>query len=241
LALTMRAATSGAIPRAGFLAPDQLGLVATLPAEIAERVVSILGPIIVTLGASAGPDAVRVAVTGVLDAYQPQAHGAAAAPSVEPAAGVLTTDASVVVPAGATADVVSRAEAAPGSGSEQDTVKEFIVLCIDKSGSMQTPFECDNDHRTKDRTRLESVKQIFYGFRDQTGTYVDGAQHRLGLLSYDHQVRIFVNPNHLWCRSCHIIQRAHANTRMAPTHPLTHTLCVCGTPGDGAHRAHEQS
>jgi len=40
---------------------------------------------------------------------------------------------------------------------------EVVVVCIDVSGSMETPFECDGDARTVDRTRLEAVKQCFYG------------------------------------------------------------------------------
>jgi hypothetical protein len=41
-------------------------------------------------------------------------------------------------------------------------VTEVCVVCIDVSGSMETPFECDGDARTVDRTRLEAVKQVIH-------------------------------------------------------------------------------
>lgn len=52
--------------------------------------------------------------------------------------------------------------------SPSPSVDECVVICIDVSGSMQSPFEADNDVRTRDRTRLDGVKQMFYGFRDRT-------------------------------------------------------------------------
>jgi ubiquitin-conjugating enzyme E2 D/E len=79
-----------------------------------------------------------------------------------------------------------------------DDVKECVVVCIDVSGSMQTPFEQDTgaefgyDARTVDRTRLEAVKQCFYGFRDQTQAHED--KHLLGLVSFSNDVTIHANP-----------------------------------------------
>lgn len=68
------------------------------------------------------------------------------------------------------------------AASRHALVKELVVLCIDVSASMSTPFDADDDVRTVDRTRLEGVKQMLYGFRDQTSNHDNGAQHRLGLL-----------------------------------------------------------
>ena len=46
-------------------------------------------------------------------------------------------------------------------------MNEVVVVCVDVSGSMRSPFESE-------RTRLEAVKQMFYGFRDQTTSYEHG-------------------------------------------------------------------
>ncbi len=80
---------------------------------------------------------------------------------------------------------------------------------------MQTPFEVDDDVRTKDRTRLEGVKQCFYGFRDQTQRFVElqsqkskklgsvaveqqqqqqQQQHLLGLISFSDDVVVHSLP-----------------------------------------------
>lgn len=120
-------------------------------------------------------------LSSVLDAFTP-----AASP---PEASNIASDA-VTRPVSSDSGPSPTSKAKEGVTESEGTteVKECVVLCVDRSGSMQTPFECDNDPRTKDRTRLESVKQFFYGFRDQTTTYVDGSKHRLGLLSYDNNV-----------------------------------------------------
>eukprot|EP00041_Stephanoeca_diplocostata_P013807 m.244648 g.244648 ORF g.244648 m.244648 type:complete len:608 (+) comp19474_c0_seq4:392-2215(+) len=73
-------------------------------------------------------------------------------------------------------------------------VKEVVVLCIDVSASMSTPFDADDDVRTVDRTRLEGVKQMFYGFRDQTSNHENGSKHLLGLLSYDKKIYVHTEP-----------------------------------------------
>lgn len=66
-------------------------------------------------------------------------------------------------------------------------VIEVTTVCIDVSGSMQTPFE-------NGRTRLEAVKQMFYGFRDQTSAFENGDRHRLGLISYDNRITVHTEP-----------------------------------------------
>ena len=97
---------------------------------------------------------------------QPRAQASAVVPEVEVAQG--------------SAGAVSGAEA-------NDAVAEVIAICIDVSGSMRTPFESD-------RNRLEAVKQMFYGFRDQTSGHVNGGQHRLGLVSYDSRTTVHTKP-----------------------------------------------
>jgi len=76
--------------------------------------------------------------------------------------------------------------------------EEVIVCCIDVSGSMQAPFFCvgDDDPRTKTRTRLEAVKQMFYGFRDQVAR-VDAGTGRfgLGLISFASDVTVHAEPS----------------------------------------------
>eukprot|EP00039_Didymoeca_costata_P018417 m.333348 g.333348 ORF g.333348 m.333348 type:complete len:560 (+) comp17132_c0_seq1:173-1852(+) len=74
---------------------------------------------------------------------------------------------------------------------------ECIMVCVDRSGSMKTPFERDDDVRTVDRTRLDSVKQFFYGFRDRTTTYTDTLEgpHYVGLLSYSGDVKLHALPS----------------------------------------------
>jgi ubiquitin-protein ligase/Mg-chelatase subunit ChlD len=62
-----------------------------------------------------------------------------------------------------------------------ERIDEVCVVCVDVSGSMKAPFESDRD-------RLQAVKQMFYGFRDQISAYENGSAHRLGLISYDNHV-----------------------------------------------------
>mmetsp|Transcript_4259 Transcript_4259/g.6706 ORF Transcript_4259/g.6706 Transcript_4259/m.6706 type:complete len:1197 (-) Transcript_4259:91-3681(-) len=87
---------------------------------------------------------------------------------------------------------VSKPETAdPGVTIEQvldkPDVMEVTIVCVDVSGSMQAPFE-------NGRNRLDAVKQMFYGFRDQTSAYENGSRHRLGLLSYDNNVIVHTEP-----------------------------------------------
>jgi len=87
----------------------------------------------------------------------------------------------------------------PPSTEHPADPEELIMLCIDVSGSMQTPFEVDPDERIKDRTRLDAVKQCFYGFRDQTQRLAQkgggAGQLWLGLLSFDHETTVHMHPS----------------------------------------------
>lgn len=72
------------------------------------------------------------------------------------------------------------------------------MCCVDVSGSMQTPFYCagDDDPRTTTRTRLEAVKQMFYGFRDQVATADSGTgRFKLGLISFASGVTVHSEPS----------------------------------------------
>lgn len=89
----------------------------------------------------------------------------AAGPGMEPASTSPPAPAAVVLP----------------------DILEVTVVCIDVSGSMQTPFEAGRD-------RLEAVKQMFYGFRDQTSALQHGDRHRLALISYDNEFTVHTNP-----------------------------------------------
>jgi ubiquitin-protein ligase/Mg-chelatase subunit ChlD len=97
-------------------------------------------------------------------------------------------------------------------------VSEIVVIAIDVSGSMQTPFECDNDPRTVDRTRLEAVKQCFMGFRDATERYQEsqqGRQHLLGLVSFSNSVTVHTQPTPNLNTFEDVIDDMHTNGRTA--------------------------
>ena len=61
--------------------------------------------------------------------------------------------------------------------------QEYVVVCIDRSGSMGSPFESG-------RTRMEAVKQMFYAFRDCVESLDTPGGHQLGLVQYDQQVSV---------------------------------------------------
>lgn len=65
-------------------------------------------------------------------------------------------------------------------------LEECIVICIDRSGSMGSPFSTG-------RTRMEAVKQMFYAFRDRTGS-LGGNSHRIGLIQFDDKVDRLLEP-----------------------------------------------
>jgi len=78
--------------------------------------------------------------------------------------------------------------------TEAQDIEEVIAVCIDVSGSMNTPFESQDDNPLViSRPRLAAVKQMFYGFRDQTSNFKQ-SKHLLGLISYDHRVSVHTNP-----------------------------------------------
>mmetsp|Transcript_14119 Transcript_14119/g.26434 ORF Transcript_14119/g.26434 Transcript_14119/m.26434 type:complete len:546 (+) Transcript_14119:72-1709(+) len=74
-------------------------------------------------------------------------------------------------------------------------LQEVIAICIDRSGSMGTPFKevtlnvvkGETRDSVAERTRMEAVKVMFYAFRDRVESMGPGKCH-LGLLQFDNQV-----------------------------------------------------
>ena len=75
-------------------------------------------------------------------------------------------------------------------------LEECIAICIDRSGSMGTPFaeltinvvKGEERQPVAQRTRMEAVKAMFYAFRDRLESVSRDGSHRLGLLQYDSEV-----------------------------------------------------
>jgi len=70
----------------------------------------------------------------------------------------------------------------------QKVMQEHVVVCIDRSGSMRTPFnevtlEVVQGAKNQ-RTRMEAVKAMFYAFRDRVEVVGRGT-HQMGLVQFD--------------------------------------------------------
>jgi len=84
---------------------------------------------------------------------------------------------------------------AAAAASPERPVEECIAICIDRSGSMGTPFaevtlnvvHGETRSSVAERTRMEAVKAMFYAFRDRLESLGRG-RHQLGLLQFDSQV-----------------------------------------------------
>jgi ubiquitin-protein ligase len=78
---------------------------------------------------------------------------------------------------------------------QQQQVQECIAICIDRSGSMGTPFteitlnvvQGATKSSVAERTRMEAVKAMFYAFRDRVESMGQGS-HQLGLIQFDNHV-----------------------------------------------------
>jgi ubiquitin-protein ligase len=74
-------------------------------------------------------------------------------------------------------------------------VQEVIAVCIDRSGSMGTPFaettlnvvQGETKSSVAQRTRMEAVKVMFYAFRDRVESLGQGS-HQIGLIQFDNKV-----------------------------------------------------
>jgi len=77
----------------------------------------------------------------------------------------------------------------------EEPLQEVIAICIDRSGSMGTPFaevtlnvvKGETRDSVAQRTRMEAVKAMFYAFRDRVESMGSGKYH-LGLLQFDDKV-----------------------------------------------------
>ena len=107
-----------------------------------------------------------------------------------------TAKTDAAAPPEAKPDALAPPEASSSSSSAPaDELREAVVVCIDRSGSMGTPLaektinEVAFESRAPvmQRTRMEAVKAMFYAFRDATET-VGGGTHKLALLSFDNEV-----------------------------------------------------
>jgi len=76
------------------------------------------------------------------------------------------------------------------------TPQEVIAICIDRSGSMGTPFTEVTLNVVKgavaERTRMEAVKAMFYAFRDRVDNISKGS-HQIGLLQFDDKVETLLD------------------------------------------------
>lgn len=74
-------------------------------------------------------------------------------------------------------------------------LQECVAICIDRSGSMGTPFaevtlnvvQGTTKQSVAERTRMEAVKAMFYAFRDRIESMGEGS-HQLGLIQFDNRV-----------------------------------------------------
>lgn len=73
--------------------------------------------------------------------------------------------------------------------------QECVAICIDRSGSMGSPFreltlnvvKGESKDPIAQRTRMEAVKVMFYAFRDRVESVGNG-RHELGLIQFDDKV-----------------------------------------------------
>jgi ubiquitin-protein ligase/Mg-chelatase subunit ChlD len=94
-----------------------------------------------------------------------------------------------------TVDPESAIEALASPKASRPAVQECVAICIDRSGSMGTPFaevtlnvvQGATKASVAERTRMEAVKAMFYAFRDRVESMGHG-QYQLGLIQFDAQV-----------------------------------------------------
>lgn len=166
----------------GIITPEQMATLIQDPAKVP----SLMAAIAAIVNAIPQEGKLKGTVDAIFAATACTAAGTAVGPGSKPAA-----------------DLPATAPAA--SVSSEQSATELVVICIDVSGSMQTPFEVDGNTldtdgnlvHTRDRTRLDAVKQMFYGFRDRTDVYTEqqpAAYHLLGLISYDDKIAVHTTP-----------------------------------------------
>jgi ubiquitin-protein ligase len=100
----------------------------------------------------------------------------------------------------------SAAAAVPSVTVAAPALEECVAIAIDRSGSMAAGFDemlawCDDGnqraltHSVQKRSRMDAVKQVFYAFRDRTGTVGGAGSHCLGLLQFDDRVERMLEPS----------------------------------------------
>lgn len=81
-----------------------------------------------------------------------------------------------------------------------ESLQEVIAICIDRSGSMGTPFaevtlnvvKGETKDSVAQRTRMEAVKAMFYAFRDRVES-IGNDKYHLGLLQFDDKVECLLD------------------------------------------------
>eukprot|EP00930_Biecheleria_cincta_P047403 TRINITY_DN32854_c0_g1_i1.p1 TRINITY_DN32854_c0_g1~~TRINITY_DN32854_c0_g1_i1.p1 ORF type:complete len:549 (+),score=105.95 TRINITY_DN32854_c0_g1_i1:73-1719(+) len=79
---------------------------------------------------------------------------------------------------------------------EQVPLQECVAICIDRSGSMRSPFneitinvvKGESKDSVAQRTRMEAVKAMFYAFRDRIESLGAQGSHKLGLIQFDNRI-----------------------------------------------------
>jgi len=100
---------------------------------------------------------------------------------------------SQAVPAAAeaTPPASGAAPASPPQEALATELQECVAICIDRSGSMRTPFAETTVNVVQgavaQRTRMEAVKAMFYAFRDRVDAVGHGA-HQMGLIQFDDHI-----------------------------------------------------
>lgn len=246
----------------GHITGEQLAFVLMLEAAAADRLCDAVAGAVPLAGTNAALFASTVEAL-----FRGSGYGQGIPPSDSlpaPCTGVTGME-SVTGLSQGSASIATRNTRTSAAGAVP-TISEIVVLCVDVSGSMQTPFEVDSDPRTRDRTRLEGVKQMFYGFRDQTANYTAALPtaetsgtsrglHMLGLLSYDHRVTVHTEPTTNYAAFEEVVDDMETSgstaiyhaiqvacdmlARAAVQHPAADLRVICLS--DGQNNCHEVS
>eukprot|EP00961_Rhodomonas_salina_P034126 459045-Rhodomonas_salina.1 len=93
-------------------------------------------------------------------------------------------------------------ESIEAEGSSEPVIavlREAVVICVDRSGSMGSPFNemkswGENSQKTVERwSRMDAVKQVFYAFRDRTDSLGAKNKHQLGLMQFDDEIKVLLH------------------------------------------------
>mmetsp|Transcript_52475 Transcript_52475/g.94055 ORF Transcript_52475/g.94055 Transcript_52475/m.94055 type:complete len:546 (-) Transcript_52475:88-1725(-) len=84
----------------------------------------------------------------------------------------------------------------PAVPAQAVCLEECVAICIDRSGSMGSPFaeitlnvvKGETKNSVSQRTRMEAVKAMFYAFRDRVESAGLKGSHQLGLFQFDNSI-----------------------------------------------------